>query len=84
MPLPLIYIFHPYIRYIYNYYIVHINAVLYVKGLSYSHYSAYHTLENIRISLQQRLEKQPLGNIRNLGNGRIKNVFTDDIDNIEG
>ena len=26
MPLPLIYIFHPYIRYIYNYYIVHINA----------------------------------------------------------
>ena len=60
-----------------------LNAVLYVKGLSYSHYSAYHTLENIRISLQQRLEKQPLGNIRNLGNGRIKNVFTDDIDNIE-
>lgn len=37
-----------------------LNAVLYVKGLSYSHYSAYHTLENIRISLQQRLEKQPL------------------------
>lgn len=26
MSLPLIYIFHPYIRYIYNYYIVHINA----------------------------------------------------------
>lgn len=26
MPLPLIYIFHPYIRYIYNYYIVHIIA----------------------------------------------------------
>lgn len=26
MPLPLIYIFHPYIRYIYNYYIVHISA----------------------------------------------------------
>ena len=26
MPLPLIYIFHPYIRYIYNYYIVHIKA----------------------------------------------------------
>ena len=28
MPLPLIYIFHPYIRCIYNYYIVHINAVI--------------------------------------------------------
>ena len=26
MSLPLIYIFHPYIHYIYNYYIVHINA----------------------------------------------------------
>ena len=26
MSLPLIYIFHPYIRYIYNYYIVHIKA----------------------------------------------------------
>ena len=26
MSLPLIYIFHPYIRYIYNYYIVHISA----------------------------------------------------------
>ena len=59
------------------------NAVLYVKGLSYSHYSVYNTLKNIRISLQKKLEAQPLGTIRELGNGRIKKVFTDDIETIE-
>ena len=53
------------------------------EGLSYSHYSAYNTLKNIRISLQKNLEAQPLGSIRELGNGRIKKVFTDDIDTIE-
>ncbi|MBQ8781223.1 MAG: ABC transporter ATP-binding protein [Oscillospiraceae bacterium] len=59
------------------------NAVLYVQGLSYSHHSAYNTLKNIRISLQKKLEAQPLGNIRELGSGRIKKVFADDIDMIE-
>ncbi len=59
------------------------NALLYVKGLSYSHISAYNTLKNIRISLQKKLEAQPLGTIRELGNGRIKKVFTDDIETIE-
>ncbi len=55
----------------------------YVQGLSFSHLSAYNTLKNIRISLQGKLEKQPLGNIQELGTGRIKKVFTDDIDQIE-
>lgn len=55
----------------------------YVQGLSFSHVSAYNTLKNIRISLQGKLEKQPLGNIQELGVGRIKKVFTDDIDQIE-
>ena len=55
----------------------------YVQGLSFSHISAYNTLKNIRISLQGKLEKQPLGNIQELGTGRIKKVFTDDIDQIE-
>ena len=32
-------------------------AVFYVHGLELSHKSAYHTLENIRISLQGKLEK---------------------------
>lgn len=59
------------------------NSFLYVQGLSYSHYSAYNTLKNIRIALQKKLEVQPLGTIRELGNGRIKKVFTDDIDMIE-
>ncbi len=58
-------------------------AVLYVKGLEFSHISAYNTLKNLRISLQGKLEKQPLGNIQNLGTGRTKKIFTDDIDQIE-
>ena len=44
---------------------------------------AYHTLKNLRVALQKKLENQPLGNIRELGNGRIKKVFTDDIETIE-
>lgn len=59
------------------------NAILYVHGLELSHYSAYNTLKNLRIALQGKLEKQPLGKIEELGNGRIKKVFTDDIETIE-
>ena len=58
-------------------------ALAYSKGLAFSHISAYNTLKNIRISLKDRLENQPLGNIRELGTGQIKRVFTDDIDQIE-
>ncbi len=58
-------------------------SVSYMQGLAYSHISAYNTLKNLRISLQGKLEKQPLGNIQELGTGRIKKVFTDDIDQIE-
>ena len=60
-----------------------LHAVLYTRGLVYSHISAYNTLKNLRISLQGKLEKQPLGNIQNLGTGRLKKVFIDDIDQIE-
>ena len=59
------------------------NAWLYVHGLSLSHISAYNTLKNLRTALQGRLEAQPLGAIRDLGNGRVKKVFTDDIETIE-
>ncbi len=55
----------------------------YVQGLTFSHINAYNTLKNLRVSLQGKLEKQPLGNIQNLGTGRIKKVFTDDIDQVE-
>ena len=42
-------------------------AFLYVKGLSLSHNAAYHTLQNLRISLQGKLERQPLGVIQEKG-----------------
>lgn len=58
-------------------------AFLYTQGLVFSHISAYSTLKNLRVSLQNKLEKQPLGNIREIGNGRIKKVFVDDIDTVE-
>lgn len=58
-------------------------AVLYVKGLSLSHESAYHTLENLRISLQGKLEQQPLGTIQEKGVGSLKKLFIDDIESIE-
>lgn len=58
-------------------------SLLYVTGLENSHVGAYNTLKNLRISLQGRLEKQPLGNIQDIGTGRIKKVFTDDIDQVE-
>lgn len=58
-------------------------AILYVKGLALSHESAYHTLQNIRISLQRKMEKQPLGVIQDKGVGVIKKMFIDDIESIE-
>lgn len=60
-----------------------LNAVLYVKGLALSHDAAYHTLKNIRVSLQGKLEKQPLGDIQDKGVGVIKKMFIDDIESIE-
>ncbi len=60
-----------------------IYSIVYVKGLSFSHYSAYHTLKNIRQKLQSALEKKPLGTIQDYGSGRIKKLFNDDIEMIE-
>lgn len=58
-------------------------AFFYVKGLSLSHEAAYNTLKNLRISLQERLEKQPLGSITQKGVGTVKKMFIDDIESIE-
>jgi ATP-binding cassette subfamily B protein len=58
-------------------------AVFYLWGLSLSHLSAYNTLKNLRISLQGKLEKQPLGAIEEKGAGTIKKMFIDDIETIE-
>lgn len=58
-------------------------AMVYVCGLSLSHRSAYHTLKNLRVSLQAKLEAQPLGAIQEKGVGSIKKMFIDDIETIE-
>lgn len=58
-------------------------ALIYIRGLSLSHHSAYNTLKNLRISLQGKLEKQPLGAIEEKGVGAIKKMFIDDIETIE-
>ena len=51
-------------------------AVLYVKGLSLSHRAAYNTLKNLRISLQGKLERQPLGVIQEKGVGALKKTVS--------
>ena len=58
-------------------------AITYTVGLQLSHRAAYHTLENLRVSLQEKLEKQPLGNVQELGTGAVKKLFNDDIESIE-
>lgn len=58
-------------------------ALLYVKGLSLSHRAAYKTLKNLRSSLQEKLERQPLGTLQEKGVGTLKKMFIDDIDSIE-
>lgn len=58
-------------------------GLLYVKGLALSHRSAYHTLENIRLALKERLEGQPLGAIEEKGVGVWKKMFIDDIESLE-
>ena len=56
---------------------------LYTKGLELSHIAAYNTLKNLRIYLQERMEKMPLGAITAIGNGTFKKMFVDDIETLE-
>ena len=58
-------------------------AILYILGLKFSHIAAFNTLKNLRVSLQKKLERQPLGTIHDMGSGKIKKLFTDDIDQVE-
>ncbi len=60
-----------------------LNALTYTFGLRLSHRAAYHTLENIRISLQEKLDKQPLGVVHDMGIGAIKKLFNEDIESVE-
>lgn len=60
-----------------------LQGVFYGKGLSLSHEAAYGTLMNLRVSLQGKMEKQPLGVIQEKGVGLLKKIFVDDIDSLE-
>ncbi|MCP1103028.1 ATP-binding cassette subfamily B protein IrtA [Aequitasia blattaphilus] len=41
------------------------------------------TLKNLRVSLQGKLERLPLGTIQDKGTGALKKMFIDDIENVE-
>ena len=60
-----------------------VHAVSYTAGLVLSHKAAFETLENLKKFLQERLETQPVGSVKDLGTGAIKKLFTDDIESIE-
>lgn len=60
-----------------------LQAVLYGMGLNMSHKAAYSTLLRLRMALQQRFEKIPLGFIKDKGTGAIKKLFVDDVDSLE-
>ncbi len=60
-----------------------IYVCFYIWGLIKSHFSAYQTLKNLRISLQGKMENLPLGVIQEIGVGSLKKVYIDDIDNLE-
>jgi energy-coupling factor transport system ATP-binding protein len=58
-------------------------AVCYSYGLKLSHKAAFATLENLRCSLQEKLQRQPLGSILDRGSGAIKKVIVEDVESIE-
>ena len=60
-----------------------LQAVLYGWGLSISHKAAYNTLFRLRVSLQEKFEKLPLGIVEEKGTGTIKKLFVDDVDSLE-
>lgn len=60
-----------------------LHACFYIKGLSMSHEAAFNILFRLRVSLQKRMEKLPLGEIQEKGIGSMKRMFVDDVDSIE-
>lgn len=60
-----------------------LQAVLHGAGLNMSHKAAYNTLLRLRIALQKRFEKMPLGFIQDQGTGTVKKLFVDDVDSLE-
>lgn len=60
-----------------------LHGIFYVVGLSLSHDAAYHILERIRVNMQERMEKLPLGVIQEKGVGMLKRLFVDDVESME-
>ena len=59
------------------------HAVLYTLGLLLSHKAAFDVLENLRRTLQGKMDLQPLGDVLGMGKGNIKKLLSDDIESIE-
>ena len=53
-----------------------LHILLYTQGLSFSHKAAFNTLKEIRLQLKEKLNKQSLGTIRQIGTGALKKLFT--------
>lgn len=52
-----------------------LNFVFYLGGLSLSHIAAFNTLYNLRVSLQGKMEKLPLGVVQEKGTGNLKSCL---------
>ncbi len=60
-----------------------LQALLQGWGLDMSHKAAYNTLFHLRVALQEKFEKLPLGVIQDKGTGTVKKLFVDDVDSLE-
>ncbi len=60
-----------------------LQALLGGIGLNISHKAAYNILLELRVSLQKKMEKLPLGFIEEKGTGFIKKLFVDDVGSLE-
>ena len=60
-----------------------VRFLLYGISTSLSHISAYTILENIRLTLAQRLMKAPLGTVIGESVGKLKSVLVDRVETIE-
>ena len=60
-----------------------LHGILYCAGLVFSHQAAFGILERIRMTLQRRMEKLPLGIIQEKGIGTIKRLCVDDVESME-
>lgn len=60
-----------------------LKLVFYAVSTLLAHFSAYSILENIRLTIAERLMKSPLGTVLNQTVGKLKNVIIDRVETIE-